>query len=64
MFIPFFRPKSEKNINKIKKMNATQISKYLGDNVYLIFRYSLTKEAFIDELEKWLNTYDDSKCPL
>ena len=56
MKIPFLRPKKEKNINKIKKLNSNELAKLMGDEVYLIFRYSLTKKEFVEKLEKWLNS--------
>lgn len=61
MRIPFFKPKKEKYIDSIKKLNSKKLSKLMGDEVYLIFRYSLTKKEFVEKLEKWLNSEVEPK---
>lgn len=56
MIIPFLRPKKEKYIKKLKRLNSRELAELMGNEVYTIFRFSLTKKEFVKKLEEWLNS--------
>lgn len=42
-------------IDYIKKLNIDDLVAYFGDDLYSIFRFSLTKKEFKRKLKEWLN---------
>ena len=51
----WFKSKKETNIQKIKEMNTEKMAEYMGNEVYAIFKFSLTKKEFVEKLNAWLN---------
>ena len=49
------KSKKQTNIQKIKEMSADKMAEYMGNEVYAIFKFSLTKKEFIEKLNAWLN---------
>lgn len=51
----WLKSKKQTNIQKIKEMNAEKMAEYMGNEVYAIFKFSLTKKEFVEKLYGWLN---------
>lgn len=52
------KPKEKEitNIEKLKTLETNEMAKFLGNEIYNIFRYSLTKREFMEKLAQWLNS--------
>lgn len=49
------------NKDKLINIQKTEdMSKYLADEIYSIFRFNITKKSFKEELDKWLNSEVES----
>lgn len=46
----------ETNENKLKTLSTDELAKFMGNEVYAIFRHSLTKKEFVEKLREWLNS--------
>ena len=46
----FSKNKKQTNMQKIKNMSVKQLSNFLGEEIYSIFRFSLTKKEFTEKL--------------
>ena len=42
------------NFEKLKEMTIEEASKKMAREIYSIFRSSLTKKEFIEQIEKWM----------
>lgn len=62
MLLSFFqKSKNQTNMQKMKNMSSKQLAKFLSEEVYSIFRFSLTKKEFTEKLEYWLMSVSELK---
>ena len=57
----FSKNKKQTNMQKMKNMSVKQLSNFLGEEIYSVFRFSLTKKEFTEKLEHWLMSVPELK---
>lgn len=55
------KSKKQTNRDKCSELNNDKLAEFMGNEIYTIFRFSLTKKEFVEKLEGWLNAKVEPK---